>query len=53
MSVCCFDVAVDGTSRLGGAINIAEKCPDNLNIQHRLLSFVTAKPHLKAPQFSS
>lgn len=47
-------VSFDGTSRMGEAINITGRwCSTDFHLQHRLLRFITAKHHFKAPQFSS
>lgn len=49
-----LSVAFDGTTRLGEAINITGRwCDADFKIQNRLLRFLTAKHHFKAPQCAS
>lgn len=49
-----LSIAFDGTSRLGEAINITGRyCTDRFGINLRLLRFITAKLHLKGPEFAS
>lgn len=47
-------ISFDGTSRLGEALNITGRfCDSSFQLHSRLLRFVTAKVHLKAPQLAS
>lgn len=49
-----ISVAFDGTSRLGEAVNVTGRwCDAEFKLRCRLLRFITAKHHLKAPQVAT